>query len=49
VRALNTHPLKSIKKGVGDRDLAVTFGGVTFDPVNGSMSTATESSSATSH
>jgi regulator of ribonuclease activity A len=30
LRALNTHPLKSIKKGVGDRDLAVTFGGVTF-------------------
>jgi len=32
VRALNTHPLKSIKKGAGDRDLAVTFGGVTFTP-----------------
>jgi regulator of ribonuclease activity A len=32
VRALNTHPLKSVKKGVGDRDLAVTFGGVTFSP-----------------
>ncbi|HRF10816.1 MAG: ribonuclease E activity regulator RraA [Candidatus Accumulibacter phosphatis] len=32
VRALNTHPLKSIKKGVGDRDLAVSFGGVTFRP-----------------
>lgn len=32
VRAINTHPLKSIKKGVGDRDLAVTFGGVTFTP-----------------
>lgn len=32
VRALNTHPQKSIKKGVGDRDLAVTFGGVTFNP-----------------
>ena len=32
VRALNTHPLKSIKKGVGDRNLAVTFGGVTFTP-----------------
>jgi regulator of ribonuclease activity A len=24
--------LKSIKKGVGDRDLAVSFGGVTFRP-----------------
>jgi len=32
VRALNTHPQKSIKKGVGDRDIAVTFGGVTFSP-----------------
>lgn len=30
--ALATHPLKSIKKGVGDRDLPVTFGGVTFRP-----------------
>ena len=32
VRALDTHPQKSIKKNVGDRDLAVTFGGVTFRP-----------------
>ncbi len=32
VRALNTHPLKSIKKGIGERDLAVSFGGVTFRP-----------------
>lgn len=32
VRALNTHPQKSIKKGVGDRHLAVSFGGVTFHP-----------------
>lgn len=32
VRALATHPLKSVKKGVGDRDLAVSFGGVTFRP-----------------
>jgi regulator of ribonuclease activity A len=32
VRALNTHPQKSIKKGVGDRDISVTFGGVTFHP-----------------
>ena len=32
VRALNTHPQKSIKKGVGDRGIAVTFGGVTFNP-----------------
>lgn len=32
VRALNTHPLKSVKRGVGERDVAVTFGGVTFQP-----------------
>lgn len=32
VRALDTHPQKSIKKNVGDRDIAVTFGGVTFTP-----------------
>lgn len=32
VRALGTHPQKSIKKNVGDRDLAVTFGGITFNP-----------------
>jgi regulator of ribonuclease activity A len=32
VRALNTHPQKSIKKGAGDRNIAVTFGGVTFQP-----------------
>ncbi|MFZ2267241.1 MAG: ribonuclease E activity regulator RraA [Azonexus sp.] len=32
VRALNTHPQKSIKKGAGDRNIAVTFGGVTFKP-----------------
>ena len=32
VCALSTHPRKSIKKGVGDRDIAVTFGGVTFNP-----------------
>lgn len=32
VLALATHPLKSIKKGAGDADIAVTFGGVTFHP-----------------
>ena len=32
LRALNTHPLKSIKKGIGDRNVAVSFGGVTFRP-----------------
>lgn len=30
VRAINTHPLKSVKKGAGDRDINVSFGGVTF-------------------
>lgn len=32
VRALDTHPLKSIKKGAGDRNIPVTFGGVTIQP-----------------
>lgn len=32
VFALGTHPQKSIKKGAGDVDLPVTFGGVTFVP-----------------
>ena len=32
VRALNTHPQKTMKKGVGDRNFPVTFGGVTFNP-----------------
>ncbi len=32
VRALATHPQKSVKKGVGDRDIAVSFGGVAFRP-----------------
>ncbi len=32
VRALNTHPIKSIKKGAGDGEIPVTFGGVTFVP-----------------
>ncbi|MBW7900650.1 MAG: ribonuclease E activity regulator RraA [Rhodocyclaceae bacterium] len=32
VRALDTHPQKSIKRNVGERDVAVTFGGVTFHP-----------------
>lgn len=32
VRALNTHPQKSVKRGVGEKNLAVTFGGVTFNP-----------------
>ncbi len=32
IRALNTHPQKTVKKGIGDRNLAVSFGGVTFNP-----------------
>ena len=32
VRAINTHPLKSVKKGAGDVEIAVSFGGVTFVP-----------------
>ena len=32
VFALHTHPLKSIKKNVGDSEIPVTFGGVTFVP-----------------
>ncbi|MDT3672881.1 MAG: ribonuclease E activity regulator RraA [Aromatoleum sp.] len=32
VFALGTHPKKSIKKGAGDRDIEVNFGGVVFAP-----------------
>ncbi|MBL8398414.1 MAG: ribonuclease E activity regulator RraA [Candidatus Accumulibacter sp.] len=32
IRALNTHPLKSVKRGVGERNIVVTFGGVSFKP-----------------
>ena len=32
VLALATHPLKSVKKNVGDVDIAVSFGGVSFLP-----------------
>lgn len=32
VFALGTHPMKSIKKGAGDSDVPVTFGGITFTP-----------------
>lgn len=32
VFALATHPMKSIKRGVGESDIPVTFGGVTFVP-----------------
>lgn len=31
VKALNTNPRKSVKKGVGERDIAVTFAGVTIN------------------
>lgn len=34
VKALNTCPVKSIKKGEGDVDIPVTFAGVTFVPGN---------------
>lgn len=32
VQALGTHPMKTEKKGIGERNLPVTFGGVTFKP-----------------
>jgi regulator of ribonuclease activity A len=32
VLALAAHPLKSVKRGVGERDVAVAFAGVTFRP-----------------
>jgi regulator of ribonuclease activity A len=32
VKALGTNPRKSVKKGAGDRDIPVTFAGVTFCP-----------------
>lgn len=32
VQALGTHPMKTDKKGIGERDLTVTFGGVAFRP-----------------
>lgn len=32
VKALATHPLKSVKKGVGETNIPVTFSGVTFNP-----------------
>ncbi|ALE52099.1 ribonuclease activity regulator protein RraA [Candidatus Thioglobus autotrophicus] len=32
VRALGTHPLKSIKKGVGEAGISVSFSGVDFIP-----------------
>ncbi len=32
VLALATHPLKSVKKNIGESDIAVSFGGVAFRP-----------------
>lgn len=32
VLALDTHPMKTIKRNVGEADIPVTFGGVTFVP-----------------
>ena len=32
VKALGTYPLKSVKKGVGERDVPVRFAGVSFNP-----------------
>ncbi len=32
VKALNTNPRKSVKKGAGDRDIPVVFAGVAFRP-----------------
>lgn len=32
VKALDVMPLKSVKKGIGERDVPVTFMGVTFNP-----------------
>jgi len=31
VQALGVHPMKTEKKGVGEIDIAITFGGVTFN------------------
>jgi regulator of ribonuclease activity A len=32
IRALNTHPLRSLRKGIGESDIPVSFGGVKFTP-----------------
>jgi len=32
VKAIGVHPLKSVKRGVGERDIPVRFAGVTFQP-----------------
>jgi regulator of ribonuclease activity A len=32
IRALGTHPMKSVKRGAGEMDVPVMFGGVEFRP-----------------
>lgn len=32
VLAIDTHPMKTVKKNAGEPDIPVTFGGVTFNP-----------------
>jgi regulator of ribonuclease activity A len=32
VQALGTHPMKTQKKGIGETQISVSFGGVTFNP-----------------
>ena len=32
VQALASHPMKTDKRGIGDLNVPVTFGGVTFKP-----------------
>lgn len=32
IKAINTNPRKSVKKGFGERDIPVSFAGVTFKP-----------------
>jgi len=34
IRALGTHPLKSVKKGIGEKNLPVNFACVAFRPGN---------------
>ena len=43
VMALATHPRKSVKKGIGERDIPVRFAGLTFVPGSTCMPTMTAS------
>ncbi len=45
IKALGTNPRKSTKTGDGERDVPVSFGGVTFVPGDIATVTTTESSS----